>query len=157
MEIPAKDIDILPLINTSYLYGLINDGINKYNDSNTTQGFINNMVDNTNTTTVVENNNKMTTNSKLKKVEPVVVHENNHGAMKLAEIGMKSNNTLGAHIVEEKKGGFTDGLTNMTCGRITPIHLQMRINRVAHTRSRKTTAFLNSSIPKTTGSQKQEL
>ena len=35
-EVPAKDVDILWLINTSYLYGLINDGINKYNDSNTT-------------------------------------------------------------------------------------------------------------------------
>ena len=27
-EIPAKDVDILRLIDTSYLYGLINDGIN---------------------------------------------------------------------------------------------------------------------------------
>ena len=35
-EIPAKNIDILRLIDTSYLYGLINDGISKYNDFNTT-------------------------------------------------------------------------------------------------------------------------
>ena len=55
-EIPAKDVDILRLINTSYLYGLINDGINKYNDFNTTQ--ITNMFDNTNTATVVDTNNK---------------------------------------------------------------------------------------------------
>ena len=40
------------------------------------------------------------------KDEPVIVHENNNGAMKLAETGMKSNNTLGAHIVEEKEGWF---------------------------------------------------
>ena len=102
-EIPAKDIDILRLIDTSYLYGLINDGINKYNDHNTMQGFINNMVDNTNTATVVENNNKTTKVSKSGKAEPIVVHENNNGAMKLAEIGRKFNNTLGAHIVQKKK------------------------------------------------------
>ena len=36
-EIPAKDVDILGFIDTSHLYGSINDGINKYNDSNTTQ------------------------------------------------------------------------------------------------------------------------
>ena len=57
-EIPAKDVDILWLIDTSYLYGLINDGINKYNNSNTTQGFINNVFVNTNTTTVVTKRRK---------------------------------------------------------------------------------------------------
>ena len=64
-KIPAKDIDVLRLIDTLDLYGLINDGINKYNDRNTIQGFINNMVDNMNTATVVENNNKMTTVSSI--------------------------------------------------------------------------------------------
>ena len=103
-EIPAKDVDILRLINTSYLYGLINDGINKYNDRNTMQGFINNMVGNTNTATVVENNNKTTTVSKSGKAKPVVVHENNNGAMKLADTGLKFNNTLGAHVMERKEG-----------------------------------------------------
>ena len=98
--IPAKDVDILRLIDTSYLYGLINDGINKYNDRNTIQGFINNMVGNTNTATVVKNSNNMTMVSKSGKAKPIVVHENNNGAMKLTETGMKSNNTLGAHIVD---------------------------------------------------------
>ena len=56
--------------------------------------------------TVVEDNNKTTTVSKLGKVKPVVVHGNNNGAMKLADTGLKSNNTLGAHIVEEKEGCF---------------------------------------------------
>ena len=65
-EIPVKDVDILQLFNTSYLYGLINDGINKYNDSNTTQGFIHNVFDNMNTTTVVNNDNKTTTSNKTK-------------------------------------------------------------------------------------------
>ena len=105
-EIPTKDVVILRLIDTSYLYGLINDGINKYNDSNTTQGLINNMFDNTNTATVVDNNNKTTTSNKTKKAESVIVHENNNGAMKLAEAGMESNHTLGAHIVEENEGWF---------------------------------------------------
>ena len=40
-KIPAKDVDVLCLIDTSDLYGLINNGINKYNDHNTVQGFIN--------------------------------------------------------------------------------------------------------------------
>ena len=102
-KIPAKDVDILRLIDTSDLYGLINDGLNKYNDHNTMQGFINDMVGNTNTTTVVKNNNKTTTINKLEKAKPVVVHENNNGAMKLADTGLKSNNTLGAHVVEEKE------------------------------------------------------
>ena len=35
--IPGKGVDVLCLIDTLYLYGLINDGINKYNDSNTSQ------------------------------------------------------------------------------------------------------------------------
>ena len=70
------------------------------------QGFINNMFGNTNTATVVENNNKTTTISKLGKVKPVVVHEKNDGAMKLADTGLKLNNTLGAHVMEEKEGWF---------------------------------------------------
>ena len=85
---------------------MINNGINKYNDSNTTQGLINNMFDNTNTATVVDNNIKTTTSNKAKKVKPIVVHENNNDAMNLAEAGMESNNTLGAHIVEEMEEWF---------------------------------------------------
>ena len=65
--------------------------------------------------------------------------------MKLANTGLKSNNTLGAHIVQEKEGWFMDGLTSMMCGMITPIHLQKRINQRAHTHSRVTAVFLNSS------------
>ena len=34
-KIPAKDVDVLCLIDTLDLYGLVNDGINKYNDRNT--------------------------------------------------------------------------------------------------------------------------
>ena len=105
-KIPAKEVDILCLINTSDLYRLINDDINMYNDRNTVQGFINNMVGNTNVPTVVESNNVATAASKLGKVKPVVVHENNHGSTKLANTGLNSNNILGARIVEEKEGLF---------------------------------------------------
>ena len=142
-EIPAKDVDILRLINTSYLYGLINDGINKYNDSNTTQGHINNMFVNTNTATVVNNNKKTTTSNKAKKAEPIVVYVNNNGAMKHAEAGMESIKTLVPILWKKRNGGSTDRLTSMTCGAITPTHLRMRMNLVAHTRSRETTALLN--------------
>ena len=43
-KIPAKDIDVLYLIDTFELYGLINDGINKCNNRSTMQGFINDML-----------------------------------------------------------------------------------------------------------------
>ena len=105
-KIPAKDVDILRLIDTLDLYGLINDSINKYNDCNTIQGFINNMIGNTNTATGVKNNYKTTTISKSGKSKPVVIHENNNGAMKLADTGLKSKNTFGAHLVEEKEEWF---------------------------------------------------
>ena len=45
----------------------------------------------------------------------------------------------------------------MTCGMIDPIHLQKDLNRGAHTRSRVTTAFLNSPKPNTTGNQKKNM
>ena len=105
-KIPGKDVDVLSLINTSDLYGLIYDSINKYNDRNTVQGFINDMVGNTNVPTMVKSSNKATTVSKLGKAKPVVVHENNYGNTKLANTELKSNNILGAHIVKENEGWF---------------------------------------------------
>ena len=105
-KIPAKDVGILWLINTSNLYELINDGINKYNNRNTVQGFINDMVGNTNVPAMVKSSNKLTAKSTLGKAKPVVVHKNNHGNTKLANTKLKSKNILGAHIVEEKEGWF---------------------------------------------------
>ena len=78
-KIPAKDVDVLCLIHTLDLYKLSNDGINKYNDRNTVQGFINVMVGNTNVPTVVESSDKVTPTSNLGKANSVVVHGNNHG------------------------------------------------------------------------------
>ena len=101
-KIPAKDVDILLLINTLGLYGLINDSINKYNDRNNVQGFTNDMVGNTDGPNVIEGINKATATNKLGKVKPVVVHEINHGNAKLTNTELESNNTLSAHIVEEK-------------------------------------------------------
>ena len=74
---------------------------------NMVEGFINNVVSETNymdASTMVEE--KTTAVSILGKSKPVVVHENNNGAMKLADTGLKFNNTLGAHIVEENEGCF---------------------------------------------------
>ena len=73
------------------------------------EGFINDMVSersHMDAPTVDEDSNKMTAMSKLGKTKPVVVHENDNSAIKLADIGLKSNNILGAHIVEEKEGWF---------------------------------------------------
>ena len=75
----------------------------------TVQGLINSMVletSNTNTPTVAKDNNKTTAASKLGKAKAVVVYENNNGNMKIAETELKSNNILGAHIIEEKEGWF---------------------------------------------------
>ena len=76
---------------------------------NMVEGFINDMVSETSHTdapTVVKDNNEMIAVSKLEKGKPVIVYENNNGAMKLADTGLKSNNTLDAHIVEEKEEWF---------------------------------------------------
>ena len=78
-------------------------------DRSKVQGSINNTVSETSNTdapTVVEDNDKTTAANKLGKSKPVVVHENNNGNIKLANTGLNSNNTLGAHIVEEKEGWF---------------------------------------------------
>ena len=85
------------------LYGLINDGIDKYNGRNTVQGFTNDMIGNTDAPTLVKGNNEVTAASKLGKAKPVVEHGNNYGNTKLTNTELKSNNILGAHIVEEKK------------------------------------------------------
>ena len=61
------------------------------------------MIGNTIVPTMVDGNNEATAASKLGKVKPVVVHENNHGNTKLTNTELKSNNILGAHIVEEKR------------------------------------------------------
>ena len=76
---------------------------------NMVEGFINDVVSETShmdAPTVVKDNDGKTVVNKLGKAKSVVVHENNNGAMKLAHTGLKSNNTLDAHIMEEKEGWF---------------------------------------------------
>ena len=123
---------------------------------NMVEGFINDMVSETshmNAPTVVKDNNETTTVSILGKTKPIVVYGNNNGAMKLADTGLKSNKPLVSTWWKKKKDGCTNGLTIMTCRMITPIHLQKRMNRGAHTCSQVTTVFLNSPKPNTTGNQ----
>ena len=62
--------------------------------------------------TMVKDNNKTTTVSKLGKTKPIVVYENNNGAMKLADTRLKSNNTLSIHVVEEKEEWFYELAAN---------------------------------------------
>ena len=99
-KIPAKDVNVLRPINTLDLYGLIIDGINKYNNRNTVQRSTNDMVGNADAPTVIKGINKATAASKLGKAKPVVIYENNHGNTKLTDTKLDSKNTLGAHIVE---------------------------------------------------------
>ena len=115
MKIPDNDADVLSLFDTSELYGLINDGINKYNHRNTVQGCINDMVSNTNVPAVVPNSNEATyteqeeinnLNEDLRHLRSELRgnindddHENNHDDSNLVDNGLNSNNTIGAHIV----------------------------------------------------------
>ena len=76
---------------------------------NNVEGFINDMVLETShidAPTVVEDKNETTAVSNLEKAKPVFAHENNNCAMQLADTRLESNNTLGAHTVEEKEGWF---------------------------------------------------
>ena len=57
-KIPENDMDVLSLIDVLDLYGLINEGMNKYDHRNTVQGFINDIFGNTNVPTMVNNSNK---------------------------------------------------------------------------------------------------
>ena len=59
-KIPENDVDVLDLINTSDLYRLINDGINKYNHHNIVQGVTNDMIGNTNIPKTVHSSKEAT-------------------------------------------------------------------------------------------------
>ena len=137
----------------SELRGNINDDDykNSHDDSNLVDNGLNSnntigahiVEDNLNTATIVDTNNKTTTSNKALKAKPIVVHENNDGAIKLAEAKMESTTPLVTILWKKRKGGSMDGLISTTRGTINSIHLLMRMNLVAHKCSRETTAFLN--------------
>ena len=118
-QIPENDVDVLDLIDTSELYGLINDGIDKYNYRNTVQGFINDMVGNTNDPTMVHNSNKTTCIEQdgINDLIEDLCHlryslgdninnannQNTHDNTNFANNGLKSNNNIDTHIMEEKE------------------------------------------------------
>ena len=126
---------------------------------NIVQGFINNMISETsnmNTSTVVKDNNKKTAASKLTKAKPVVAHESNNGNMKLADTGLKSNNTLGSHIVEEKEGwfyGWADKYDAWNGSSYTPT--KENEPGISHTFTGDN-SILNSPKPNTIADQKQD-
>ena len=121
-KIPENNVDVLDLINTLELYGLINDGINKYNHCNTVQGFTNAMISNTNVATTVHSSKETTytEQDEINDLNEDLRHlrygpgdkindddnKNSHDNIILANNGLKSNNTIGAHIVKEKEGWF---------------------------------------------------
>ena len=171
-KIPENNVDVLDLIDTSKIYQLINDGINKYNHRNTGHGFINDMVDDT-IPTMAHNSNKATylEQDEINDLNKDLRHlryglgdnindddkKNSHNNTNLPHNGLKSNNTIGAHIVEEKKDGFMNGLTHMMSGTVITIFLQRRMNQGAHTRLQVITTSLNSPKSSITGNQKQDL
>ena len=76
---------------------------------NLAEGFINDMVSeksHMDAPTVVKDNDKTTAVNESGNAKYIIVHENKNGAVNLANTGLKSNNTLGAHIVEEKEVSF---------------------------------------------------
>ena len=123
IKIPENDVDVLDLTNTLDLYGLISEGINKYNHRNTAQGVTNDMVGITNVPTTVHSNNEKTyeeqeeindLNEDLRHLrhelggnmddDDYVSHDETIPVKNV----LKSNNTIGAHIVEEKEESFYD-------------------------------------------------
>ena len=123
MKIPENNVDILDLINNSNLYGLINEDINKYNHRNTAQGVTNDMVGLTNVPTTVYSNNKAIyaeqeetndLNEDLRHLRHELrgnMDDNDyisHDETIPANNTLKFNNTIDAHIVEEKKKSFYD-------------------------------------------------
>ena len=173
-KIPTKDVDVLCLINTCELYGLINDGINKYNNHNTVQGFINNIVGNTIVPTVVESGNEATymEQDEINDLNEDLLHlhnrlgdniidannKNNHDNTNLAYTGLKSNNILGAHIVEEEKKRLFYGLADKYDEWNNYHHTPTEENKPgsSHTFT-GADSFLKLTRPSTTGSQKQDL
>ena len=59
-KIPENDVDVLDLTDTSDLYGMINEGINKHYQRDTAQRVTNEMVNITNVSTTAHSNNKAT-------------------------------------------------------------------------------------------------
>ena len=122
MKIPENYVDVLNLTDTSDLYGLIKDGINKYNHRNKVQRVTNDMVGNTNFLTTVHSSNKATyteqdeiddLNQDLRHLRYGLENnindgdnKNSHDNTALSDNELKSNNTIGAHILEEKEGWF---------------------------------------------------
>ena len=121
-KIPENNVYVLDLINTLQLYGSINNGINKYNHRNTVQGITNDMVNNTNSPTMVHNSNKVTYTEQyeINDLNDDLRHlrcglgdnindddnKNSHDNINLVNNRLKSNNIIGAHIMEEKEGRF---------------------------------------------------
>ena len=60
MKIPENDVDVLDLIDTSDLYGMINEGINKHYQRDTAQRVTNDMVNITNVSITAHSNNEAT-------------------------------------------------------------------------------------------------
>ena len=122
IKIPENGVDVLSLFTTSELYGLINDGINKYNHHNTVQGVINDMVGITNVPTTVHSSNEATytEQDEINDLNEDLRHlryelkgninddddKNSHDKTILANNGLKSNNNIGAPIVEENEESF---------------------------------------------------
>ena len=57
-KIPENDVDVLDLIDTSDLYGMINEGINKHYQRDAAQRVTNDMMNITNVSTTAHSNNK---------------------------------------------------------------------------------------------------
>ena len=124
MQISENHAEVLSLFDTLELYGLINDGINKYNHHNTAQEVNNDMVGNSNVPTTVHSSNKATyaEQEEINDLNKDLRHlryelrgniddddnKNSHDETILVDNGLKSNNYIGAHIVEEKEESFYD-------------------------------------------------
>ena len=129
-KIPENDVDVIDLINTSDLYGKINEGINKHYQRDSAQRITNDMVNITNVSTTTHNNNEATYTGQEEIIDLKVGANNLNKEVRHLQHELRGNmdddeyvshdetipiknllepnNTIGAHIVEGNEDSFND-------------------------------------------------
>ena len=73
------------------------------------KGFINDMLPKSNclqAPTIIEDSNETTYKNEIGNLDPTAVDNNNNNSVERANIVLKANNILGAHVMEEKEKWF---------------------------------------------------
>ena len=112
---------------------------------------------------IVEDNNEIINRNEIRDLDPTTVDDNNNNNVEHANTVLKTNNILGAHIMEKKKNGFINVTTSMICGIVMPTHLRerngMEMKGGGGGGTHSPMMLVSSKLPEPNiaGSQKQEL